>query len=50
MDIEKSEQEKIAEEVRKVIEENRKFLDRIMDEELAVEDEAEEDGEVFEEL
>lgn len=50
MDIEKSEQEKIAEEVRKVIEENRKFLDRIMDEELGVEDEAEEDGEVFEEL
>lgn len=50
MDIEKSEQEKIAEEVRKVIEENRKFLDRIMDEEFAVEDEAEEDGEVFEEL
>ena len=50
MDIEKSEQEKIAEEVRKVIEENRKFLDRIMDEELAVEEEGEEDGEVFEEL
>ncbi|MBI1922135.1 MAG: hypothetical protein HYS23_13765 [Geobacter sp.] len=50
MEIEKSEQEKIAEEVRKVIEENRKFLERFMDEGFADEDEAEDDGEVFEEL
>lgn len=50
MDVEKSEQQKIAEEVRKVIEENRKFLERFMDEDFAAEDEAEEDGAVFEEL
>ncbi len=49
---ERNELDELSREIRKVIENNRKFLDRVMDEEFEPDDEADEtkDEDVFEEL
>lgn len=51
MNDETSELEELSREIQKIIENNKKFLERVMDEDFAA-DEAgdEDDGEVFEEL
>jgi hypothetical protein len=40
---EKTEQDELSKEIRKIISENKKFLDRIMDEEFELEEEVDEE-------
>lgn len=50
MDMEKNELEELSREVKKVIADNKKFLDRVMDDDFEPEEEGEEDEEPVEEI
>lgn len=50
MDKEKTELDELTQEITRIISDNRKFLDRVMDDDFEPEEEAEEENEVVEEL
>jgi len=50
MDKEKNELDELTREISKIITDNKKFLDRVMDDDFEPEEEAEEEEEIVEEL
>lgn len=50
MDKEKNELDELTQEIGKIIKDNKKFLDRVMDEDFEPEEEIEEEREIIEEL
>ena len=50
MDKEKNELDELTQEIGKIIKDNKKFLDRVMDEDFEADEEIEEEREIIEEL